>query len=167
MYINAVHHVIIVRVQKFSRSSRVHPALISCVATHSSHISRSSINFFPNTTRRSGYALLCNIQMSHIQMEEANAGSRRYQEMEGGSIQRGGGIQQPTRENDMKFSYIAGVVDAIDRTRFERQLFRTMRGNCYVRFAEIEQAILDPVTGESVMKLVFIIFYKVGNLPLC
>lgn len=62
----------------------------------------------------------------------------------------------------MKFSYIAGVVDADDRNRFERQLFRTTRGNCYVRFAAIDNPISDPSTGESVMKLVFIVFYKVG-----
>ncbi|CAN0445093.1 unnamed protein product, partial [Hapterophycus canaliculatus] len=54
----------------------------------------------------------------------------------------------------MKFSYMAGVVAADDRSRFERQLFRTTRGNCYVRFAEIEQPISDPATGEQVMKLV-------------
>lgn len=63
----------------------------------------------------------------------------------------------------MKFSYMAGVVGADDRSRFERQLFRTTRGNCYVRFAEIEQPISDPTTGEHVMKLVFIIFYKVRS----
>lgn len=63
----------------------------------------------------------------------------------------------------MKFSYMAGVVGADDRSRFERQLFRTTRGNCYVRFAEIEQPISDPATGESIMKLVFIVFYKVGT----
>lgn len=71
---------------------------------------------------------------------------------------------QPNREADMKFSYVAGVVDADDRSRFERQLFRTTRGNCYVRFAEVEQPITDPVTGASVLKLVFIIFYKVRTL---
>ena len=68
---------------------------------------------------------------------------------------------QPNRDSDMKFSYIAGVVDANDRSRFERQLFRTTRGNCYVRFAQIDDPISDPSTGESVMKLVFIVFYKV------
>lgn len=86
--------------------------------------------------------------------------SNPYQQAERGSIQRGGGGGVP-RENDLKFSYLAGVVDVDDRTRLERQLFRTTRGNCYVRFAEIEQPILDPVTGASVKKLVFIVFYKV------
>lgn len=61
----------------------------------------------------------------------------------------------------MKFSYMAGVVETTDKTRFERQLFRTTRGNCYVRFADIEQPITDPATGQALQKLVFIIFYKV------
>lgn len=74
---------------------------------------------------------------------------------------------QPNRDTDMKFSYMAGVVGADDRSRFERQLFRTTRGNCYVRFAEIEQPISDPATGESIMKLVFIVFYKVRQKLYC
>lgn len=65
------------------------------------------------------------------------------------------------QKNELKFSYLAGTVDAIDKTRFERQLFRTTRGNCYVRFAEIEQPINDPSTGVAVEKMVFIVFYKV------
>lgn len=68
---------------------------------------------------------------------------------------------QQVRDADMRFSYLAGVVDAENRSRLERQLFRTTRGNCYVRFAEIREPIRDPVTGESIMKLVFIVFFKV------
>lgn len=66
--------------------------------------------------------------------------------------------------NELKFSYLAGVVDANDKTRFERQLFRTTRGNCYIRFADIEHPISDPVTGVPVSKMVFIVFYKVSRL---
>ncbi|CAN0445706.1 unnamed protein product, partial [Ectocarpus sp. 12 AP-2014] len=103
-------------------------------------------------------------EMPHMQVEEQSMGARRYQDVERGSVQVSGGGVQPTRESDMKFSYIAGVVGADDRSRFERQLFRTTRGNCYVRFAEIEQPISDPTTGEHVMKLVFIIFYKAAAI---
>ncbi|CAN0039443.1 unnamed protein product [Ectocarpus sp. 4 AP-2014] len=103
-------------------------------------------------------------EMPHMQVEEQSMGARRYQDVERGSVQVSAGGVQPTRESDMKFSYIAGVVGADDRSRFERQLFRTTRGNCYVRFAEIEQPISDPTTGEQVMKLVFIIFYKAAAI---
>eukprot|EP00903_Cladosiphon_okamuranus_P005612 g5581.t3 len=105
-------------------------------------------------------------EMPHMRLEEQAAGARRYQDVEhGGSLQVSGGApSQPSRESDMKFSYMAGVVGADDRSRFERQLFRTTRGNCYVRFAEIEQPISDPTTGEQVMKLVFIVFYKAAAI---
>ncbi len=46
------------------------------------------------------------------------------------------------------------------RNRFERQLFRSTRGNCYVRFSNIDQFIVDPVTGNPAKKMVFIVFYK-------
>ena len=38
-------------------------------------------------------------------------------------------------------------------------LFRATRGNCYVRFADIEEPLVDAV-GNEIQKVVFIIFYK-------
>jgi V-type H+-transporting ATPase subunit a len=38
-------------------------------------------------------------------------------------------------------------------------LFRSTRGNCYVRFAEIEEALVD-TNGEEVSKVAFVIFFK-------
>jgi len=64
------------------------------------------------------------------------------------------------RASEMKFSYISGVVTNEEKNRFERMIFRTTRGNCYLRFAEIEDPIRDPVTGLDVEKSVFIVFYK-------
>jgi len=61
---------------------------------------------------------------------------------------------------DMRFSSITGVVTTEEKSRFERMIFRATRGNCYVRFAPIQQAITDPVNGMLVEKSVFIIFYK-------
>jgi len=63
-------------------------------------------------------------------------------------------------EGDMRFSSITGVVDSGEKLRFERMIFRSTRGNCYLRFAEIEQDISDPETGSPSHKHVFIIFYK-------
>lgn len=42
-------------------------------------------------------------------------------------------------DRDMRFSSVTGVVDSSEKARFERMLFRSTRGNCYVRFAGIEQ----------------------------
>lgn len=53
-----------------------------------------------------------------------------------GKMERGAG-------EVMEFSNIAGTIAVADRTRFERMLFRTTRGNCYVRFAAITDDILD------------------------
>jgi V-type H+-transporting ATPase subunit a len=61
---------------------------------------------------------------------------------------------------DMRFSSITGVVATEEKNRFERMIFRATRGNCYVRFASIKQAITDPETGALLEKSVFIIFYK-------
>ncbi len=62
--------------------------------------------------------------------------------------------------HELKFSYIAGTIHHESRNRFERQLFRSSRGNCYIRFRDIDQSIVDPVTGNLTKKLVFIVFYK-------
>jgi len=41
---------------------------------------------------------------------------------------------------------------------FERILWRVLRGNLYMNYAEIEQLFVDPVTGTETRKNVFIIF---------
>ena len=66
----------------------------------------------------------------------------------------------PRPDLDMRFSSITGVVATEEKVRFERMIFRATRGNCYVRFAPIQQPISDPETGAMVEKSVFIIFYK-------
>jgi len=64
-------------------------------------------------------------------------------------------------EMDMKFSSKIGVVKADEKTRFERMLFRSTRGNCLARFAEVERPIADASTGAAGVKMmVFIIFFK-------
>jgi V-type H+-transporting ATPase subunit a len=65
---------------------------------------------------------------------------------------------------DMRFSSMTGVIPTVERQRFERMIFRATRGNCYTRFAPIEQPISDPKTGELVEKSVFIIFYKSDSI---
>jgi V-type H+-transporting ATPase subunit a len=70
------------------------------------------------------------------------------------------GLLEDAREMDMRFSSITGVVEAAEKARFERMIFRATRGNCYIRFAPIKQPITDPETGLLTEKSVFIIFYK-------
>lgn len=66
----------------------------------------------------------------------------------------------PRPDVDMRFDSITGVVVTADKARFERMIFRATRGNCYVRFANIQQPVTDPRTGELVNKCVFIVFFK-------
>lgn len=54
--------------------------------------------------------------------------------------------------------FVAGVVPRSRMGTFERILFRALRGNLYMNYAEIEEAIRDPVSDELVKKNVFIIF---------
>jgi len=61
---------------------------------------------------------------------------------------------------DMRFSFLTGVISTEESVRFERMVFRTTRGNCYVRFAAIQQPITDPSSGQLLEKSVFIVFYK-------
>lgn len=59
----------------------------------------------------------------------------------------------PAVDKDMRFSFLAGVVNEEDRGRFERMLFRATKGNVYTRFAEIDLPIVDPVTQELTKKV--------------
>jgi len=67
---------------------------------------------------------------------------------------------QRTIEGDMKFSSTVGVLNAHERARFERMLFRSTRGNCLARFCEVERPIADAASGKPENKMVFIIFFK-------
>mmetsp|Transcript_1439 Transcript_1439/g.5466 ORF Transcript_1439/g.5466 Transcript_1439/m.5466 type:complete len:649 (-) Transcript_1439:2090-4036(-) len=42
---------------------------------------------------------------------------------------------------------------------FERVLFRATRGNMFMKQAQIEGSLVDPITGERVEKSVFVVFY--------
>ena len=61
---------------------------------------------------------------------------------------------------DMRFSYLTGVISTAETVQFERMIFRTTRGNCFVKFEPIEHDITDPHSGVAVKKSVFIVFFK-------
>jgi len=68
--------------------------------------------------------------------------------------------EETAGDRELQFSSITGVLPSADRTRFERMLFRSTRGNCYVRFSDSELVLDDTNSGTCVSKVVFIIFYK-------
>lgn len=65
----------------------------------------------------------------------------------------------PGAASSSVLSYFAGVIPKARVQTFERVLFRATRGNCYVRFAEIPEPLVDPHTSESVIKCVFMVFF--------
>jgi len=66
----------------------------------------------------------------------------------------------------MKFQLIAGVVSTEEKMRFERMIFRSTRGNSLVRFAPIDQPIIDPETTKETDKCVFLVFFKSASIEL-
>ncbi|KAG7020475.1 V-type proton ATPase subunit a3 [Cucurbita argyrosperma subsp. argyrosperma] len=60
----------------------------------------------------------------------------------------------------VKLGYISGLVLREKSMAFERILFRSTRGNVYLRQAVVDGSVTDPVSGEKVEKNVFVIFYS-------
>lgn len=81
--------------------------------------------------------------------------------LSGGAAGDAGKMERGTGEV-MEFSNIAGTIAVADRTRFERMLFRTTRGNCYVRFAAITDDILD-----AQVRLVDCMPWQIYFFPAC
>lgn len=53
---------------------------------------------------------------------------------------------------------MTGVISRAKMQTFERILWRALRGNLYLKYAEIDEPITDPETDEVLEKNVFIIF---------
>ncbi|BFZ06435.1 hypothetical protein BsWGS_09473 [Bradybaena similaris] len=64
----------------------------------------------------------------------------------------------------MKLGFVAGVILRERIPSFEVMLWRICRGNVFLRQAEIDTPLEDPVTGDSVHKSVFIIFFQGDQL---
>ncbi|VEL30070.1 unnamed protein product [Protopolystoma xenopodis] len=64
----------------------------------------------------------------------------------------------------LHLDFVAGVVLRERLPAFERMLWRACRGNVFLKQAEIEVPLEDPVTGDKVNKSVFIIFFQGDQL---
>lgn len=74
----------------------------------------------------------------------------------------------PLLENDVEqnnydsenlhLGYVTGVISRARMQTFERVLWRSLRGNLYMKSAEIDEPIVDPDTDSVVDKNVFCIF---------
>lgn len=68
---------------------------------------------------------------------------------EGGSFQN----------DEMSFTNIAGTVSNEDKVRFERMIFRTTRGNCFIRWIPLGANCKD-AQGKLIDRIGFMIFFK-------
>ncbi|XP_043216590.1 V-type proton ATPase 116 kDa subunit a1-like isoform X2 [Amphibalanus amphitrite] len=82
------------------------------------------------------------------------------------------GIQQSLVANDEvgrqgasgQLNFVAGVIKRERVHAFELMLWRACRGNVFLRQAEIEEPLEDPVSGEMVNKNVYIAFFQGDQL---
>jgi len=67
---------------------------------------------------------------------------------------------------ERRLGYIAGVVPKVDEDRFARAVWRASRGNTFAQFSPIEESVIDPKTGATVDKSVFVIYFQgaVGSM---
>lgn len=64
----------------------------------------------------------------------------------------------------VQLGFIAGVIPREKVPAFERMLWFACRGNVFLRYEEIAQALEDPHTGDPIHKGVFIIFFQGDQL---
>ncbi|XP_078512757.1 V-type proton ATPase 116 kDa subunit a 3 isoform X3 [Lissotriton helveticus] len=64
-----------------------------------------------------------------------------------------------SRRVDLKLSFVAGVIHPWKVNSFERLLWRACRGYLMANFVEMSEAMPDPVTGEDVNWVIFLIPY--------
>ncbi|XP_061191407.1 V-type proton ATPase 116 kDa subunit a1-like isoform X2 [Saccostrea echinata] len=69
----------------------------------------------------------------------------------------GGGFVPIT---SVQLGFVAGVIPREKVPAFERLLWFANRGNTFLKYDEIEQALEDPVTGDAISKCVFLIFFQ-------
>eukprot|EP00002_Diphylleia_rotans_P038016 TRINITY_DN857_c0_g1_i7.p1 TRINITY_DN857_c0_g1~~TRINITY_DN857_c0_g1_i7.p1 ORF type:complete len:576 (+),score=117.95 TRINITY_DN857_c0_g1_i7:321-2048(+) len=67
-------------------------------------------------------------------------------------------ISIPLQDTAFRLGYITGIVPRENLEQFCRVLWRSSRGNIFLRTSEIEKDIVDPKTGSMIPKSVFVIF---------
>nr|GLL28454.1 V-type proton ATPase subunit a3-like isoform X2 [Ipomoea trifida] len=60
----------------------------------------------------------------------------------------------------VRLGFITGLVPKEKSMAFERILFRATRGNVLLRQSEVDEPVIDPISGEKVEKNVFLVFFS-------
>lgn len=113
------------------------------------HVLRETAVFFEQAEGRHGGGGRSSFE------DEANAPLLDDVESRGmGTHREEGGAGYET----IDLEFVAGTIDRTRMGTFERILWRVLRGNLYMNYAEIEEPFQDPSKEEPVRKNVFIIF---------
>jgi len=99
------------------------------------------------------------LERSREFFDEADPETRAATSASVGAGVETGGLGAQQRLDGLRFHFITGTIVQEERTHFERMVFRSTRGNCLMKFSEIETPIED-ISGGEVKKFVFIIFYQ-------
>jgi V-type H+-transporting ATPase subunit a len=59
-----------------------------------------------------------------------------------------------------QLGFVTGVISREKMPGFERLLWRACRGNVFLRRVPMDEAMVDPVSGEEMFKEVFIVFFQ-------
>ncbi|XP_063718624.1 V-type proton ATPase 116 kDa subunit a 1-like isoform X4 [Symsagittifera roscoffensis] len=98
---------------------------------------------------------------SHRFSSPAQHGGRHDEEAEALLDQENAAaMQQSGGAGTLKLGVVAGVIKRELLGAFERVLWRVCRGNVFLKHADIEEALIDPSTGDSLRKCVFIVFFQ-------
>ncbi|XP_070537103.1 V-type proton ATPase 116 kDa subunit a 1-like [Ptychodera flava] len=87
-----------------------------------------------------------------------------FREVEVQSQKMQTGMEEGLRADTIGLGIIAGVVEQKKFPSFERMLWRVCHGKAFLRHADIETPLEDPVTGYHVKKSVFVIFFQGSQL---
>ncbi|WOG82338.1 hypothetical protein DCAR_0101501 [Daucus carota subsp. sativus] len=92
------------------------------------------------------------------------------QQREAGSSHGGESLEAPEAplleeqelhsDKQVKLGFLTGLVPKAKSMAFERILFRATRGNVLLRLSFVEQPVVDPASGEKVIKNVFAVFFS-------
>ncbi|KAB7496840.1 V-type proton ATPase subunit a isoform 1 [Armadillidium nasatum] len=63
-------------------------------------------------------------------------------------------------QGPVQLGFVAGVIERSRMAMFERMLWRVCRGNAFVRRQDIPTPLPDPLTGQDLNKIVFLIFFQ-------
>lgn len=115
-----------------------------------------------NTLLHQSYVELTELKhvLKHVEVFFDKGDNVHEQEMEMvRRISETGGASLST-DQQVEVGFVAGVILTEKFPSFERMLWRISRGTIFMKRAFIETPIEHPITGDPVMKSVFVVFYQ-------